>query len=854
MIIREYDEYKETTVNSAFITINTKLSEIFNDATKEKLESYSRRWIWELIQNSCDTENEFINIKVTFDSKQNTVSFCHDGMPFDKRSLLSLITQISEKVDLEDKAGQFGTGFITTHLLSKRVRITGAYCKKDTQIVGLNFDLDRTAWIENTSSKEFSYSLKEQIRKNLDDLDDIETMQAVANIKHETEFMYFLNSSETIEAVNLGIKDLISHIPLLFAFNKINSITINGEKYISQSIPTIDIDNIDLLLSKFRIYKNTEYICDVFNFKHKREDISLGVCSNNYIIPYLDNTARIFCRFPLVGSEGFGIPFVVNSKLFQVNEKRDSLQQSNEINKKIMDEAIKLYDRSIDFFMENSIGGLLNFCITKEKKGNTDLSDFYFKKSKEIYSNKKIVKTVRGQMKTLKEIKIPSIENYNFPKEMDEVTKDNIRKDYFKLLTHCKNIDIPEFEYCMDWLKTFKEAAISLEDLAEDISANETILNKLNNNWVEWLNLYLSILFKLKKREVLKSKSIYVNQKNSIVSLEKYFLDIITDEKLKEIYNGFFENEKEYIEHKLIHREIELKDDIFQDFINLYTDEMIAKEISTNVINTLAKERGNENKRDDRTQDNFNKLFYWIKANEDKAQNIFNSIYDNRMSLCSNTIQIENYAMAEEAKKFLADNNVSSFREIANVKLIEIQQHQTILEDEIDKLLNTNTNDVTEEMILDFLRNMSISCEDELKKFLEASGQSAEKIKKFLEYRSSGLQRCYLKVQDMLKDAAERVKAYLSLRGYDLANVNRIAPTVYDGIKRNNEDIVIVIRPSNNKKIILYYDSEPTYLRKNYELWVVDTDNQIDIPKQLTLGDILKLTGIKVIPLRNLFL
>lgn len=848
-------EYKETTINSAFNTINTKLSEIFNNATKEKIKSYSRRWIWELIQNSYDTETDSINIKITYDSMKNTVSLCHDGKSFNKRSLMSLITQISEKIDSEDKAGQFGTGFITTHLLSKKVKIAGTYCKKDNQLINLDFILDRSAWRENTSSKEFAYSLKEQIRRNLDDLDNLEMVQPSANLEHKTEFTYFLASLETKEAVDLGIKDLINHIPLLFAFNdKIKSITINGVNYISRPIHCSYIKNIDIQPTQFGIYKNTEYICDVFIFKNELKDISIGVCfNNNNVIPYPENIARIFCRFPLVGSENFGIPFVVNSKLFQVNEKRDSLQQSNEINKNLLNEAIILYDRSIDYFINTSADGLHNFCIIKDKNENMELSNQYLKKSKEIYSNKEIVKTLRGQKKALSKIKIPFIESYNFPKGMDETSEYEIQKEYFKLVAHCNDIDIPEFELCRNWFIAYKESDISLEELAKEIEPNETILKKLNCQWIEWLNNYLKILVKLKKIDILKTNRIFVNQKNFITSLDKHYIDVTTDDKLKEIRNGFFEKDTDHIENKLILRQLELRDEVFQDLINQYTDEMIAKDISDNVIRTLAKERGNENKRDDKIQNNFNKLFYWIKANEDKAQNLFSSIYDSRMSLCSSKIQIENYNMAEEAKKFLIDNKVSSFQEIADKNLTEMQQYQFVIKDEIDKLLSSNANDITEEMILEFLNKMSISCEDELKKFLEASGQSAEKIKLFLDYRSTGLQKCYLKVQTMLNEAAKRVKSYLCSKGYDLTDCNQIAPTVYDGIKKNKEDVVIIIRPSNNEKIIIYYDSEPNYLRKNYELWVVDTDNQNENPRQLTLGDILKITGIKVIPLKNLF-
>jgi hypothetical protein len=85
----------------------------------------------------------------------------------------------------------------------------------------------------------------------------------------------------------------------------------------------------------------------------------------------------------------------------------------------------------------------------------------------------------------------------------------------------------------------------------------------------------------------------------------------------------------------------------------------------------------------------------------------------------------------------------------------------------------------------------------------------------------------------------------------DKDNIQFIANTIFR-VRKLGHEIYIIARPSDFEQVILYYDTEIDLLEfdKDCELWV---ENGVDpIPKKITLGRILKLTGINKIPLRSL--
>lgn len=116
--------------NSLRIGAANRIVQLLQKLRYSNNENSAKRWIWELCQNAKDVCNSTgkVKISINYDEMQRKVFFRHNGKAFSMDNILSLINQASSK-DRNDgserKSGKFGTGFITTHLLSEVVNISG---------------------------------------------------------------------------------------------------------------------------------------------------------------------------------------------------------------------------------------------------------------------------------------------------------------------------------------------------------------------------------------------------------------------------------------------------------------------------------------------------------------------------------------------------------------------------------------------------------------------------------------------------------------------------------------------------------------------------------------------------------
>ena len=225
------DESKEKVYNHA---IATKIRDLMGKLRKSANEDRKRRWIWELLQNAKDAAYDDQDVVVEIDFKNNANSgkleFKHNGRPFSVDNITFLIEQVStkdqktEEGERPKQTGKFGTGFLTTHLLSEVVDIKGIIKEPDLAFRKFNFQLDR-------SGREL-----DEIMKNVNDslsllnkLDSEPEFNGYQKDDLNTTFTYQLDS-KSIEVAKTGLSDLQFSLPFTLVFlPNIKSVTIASE-------------------------------------------------------------------------------------------------------------------------------------------------------------------------------------------------------------------------------------------------------------------------------------------------------------------------------------------------------------------------------------------------------------------------------------------------------------------------------------------------------------------------------------------------------------------------------------------------------------------------------------------------
>ena len=85
-----------------------------------------KRWIWELLQNSRDAAaDDDPRLVASVELGNSELIFQHNGRGFTMEEVAHLIYHGSTKIEDENTIGQYGSGFLTTHLLSPEIDVSG---------------------------------------------------------------------------------------------------------------------------------------------------------------------------------------------------------------------------------------------------------------------------------------------------------------------------------------------------------------------------------------------------------------------------------------------------------------------------------------------------------------------------------------------------------------------------------------------------------------------------------------------------------------------------------------------------------------------------------------------------------
>ncbi len=334
-------------IKSRILTVNT--AQAIHKRLKENESNRARmqeRWIWELLQNARDASTaEDASLVARVEFGDGEIVFQHNGRGFTPEEVGHLIYHGSTKVEDDKAIGQYGSGFLTTHLLSPEIDVSG--------------QLD--------NGRPFNFLLKREISsvKTLSDSmdkawDDFHAYTGVPSAGFTTQFRYPLGE-DSANAVEEGIKALQRYAPFVLVFNpQFQCITIESPSEtanfeVIERTP-LQKDGLQMVIVKVSsqgLRREHRYILA----EGTQTSVSVPVerIGDGYTCLRLDGTPRLFLGFPLVGTEHFSFPAVINSFNFTPTENRDGVylgqsnDTANETNKSVIVEACKLHIQLIEF-------------------------------------------------------------------------------------------------------------------------------------------------------------------------------------------------------------------------------------------------------------------------------------------------------------------------------------------------------------------------------------------------------------------------------------------------------------------------------------------------------------------------
>lgn len=816
------------------------------------------RWAWELLQNAKDSiadfEDRTISIRLTLNGDR--IEFSHTGMPFTEKDVRGIINQISSKEVQEDeslprkKTGRFGTGFLTTHLLSAIVRIKGILKSDDGQHYRFKFLLDRDA--KNTQE------LIPKIEKAWVDFHESATLMTLDFDQDDfnTAFVYMLPESEQKDFARIGLEEFQNLIPFVLAFNPtLANIEIIDNTQNQAIFYSPSRNNKDSSLVKIKRSENgnANYIRLLVS-SSERVTIAAQVEKTGEAYSFLNmaKIPKIFCSYPLVGTEQFHFPVIMNSVNFTPQTERNGIwlkgKDDNEVteNQSIIQEAVSLYEELLNDISEGDFLDCFN--IAESRLPNTD--EIYFDSAwfrekiqkpirKAILNNKLVETNVNHPPKdSIKELWFP-------PNSLSKTTREKI----WELTSALYPQMVCRKEHLHKWCDLFWEGwnAQTLDVLVNDVVSLKNFdglkkqLDLSEKRAFEWLNAFGEYLFENEANHALIEKSpIIPNRKGDFRKRPELYIDYIKDEKLVDILRHLGNDWN----HILIHPKV--------GFGKYQTKK------KEDICQAIASSMRRANTQDEGFKEAVRLTMEWFDSNSDEGARLLPEIFVKRAELFMSTIEDKdalfkvmrsNTGLADLSKVVQAiDDNPELIKNLGKsdelVKLMDEFEANDI--SELRKMLLHSRHERAEsslsDLTPDILASLGVTSASELEEALSDRELGAQ-----FRHSSTPNIEAFMFAQRLISNAKERIKVHLqSLPGYDCKDMEEVATTVIGGIKKEGLAIHVVVRPAYNGYVIVYYNSEKDTLDyANGELWI---DDGIEPPRQLTLGKLLKDIGINKIP------
>jgi hypothetical protein len=795
-----------------------------------------KRWVWELIQNAKDVNiggRVRVRIDVDLDDPDAHVTFSHNGGAFSAENIRFLIEQVSSKDRTTDSTGRptttgrFGTGFLTTHLLSENVLVNGVVKEPGLTPRKFELSLDRSG-----SELEEIIAAVEAAKGSMEDLDDRPPYRGYADDKFNTSFRYELTDKTGKKVAHAGLKDLDICLPYTLAFvREIESVEYPDHLVSLQEPDGESVDGEVQFLSVTTA--DSEGDTETYSIAVLSDDLTTIAIPVEHtedgvrILSLGPEVPRLFCDFPLLGTESFPFPVIINNPTFNPTEPRDgvfltkserSAAQSDH-NRAIIKEALVLYLSLLDYASAADWQDLYLLAAAKPMPAFIWADQDWYKSEilKPMQTALLRTKIVRTAADTMAPIHSPDGSNIWFPS--------NPNKEIRRRIWRCCKPWIPnqlpaqsdvEVWYDIIWPDCNKLTLDQVAIFIEDDGTIETLAGELSDEKEvhEWLNDFYATL-KLSEPDfhaVVTKRRIFPNQngtfkKKAELSRDAGDIDTALLDILKLLGNDLRDH--------LLAAEI----DTDLDDLSQRDGSFVVKEI-TATVERLINDRNAMN----RFRPALSGLLLWFRDNPSSAKKLFSMLYENKHRLYDDEEILDNIKHADQLKQLLSRYNVKSVDELQAV----IEQHTAASE-----LLP-----VTQQIIA----SLGITSIEEWTKALEDKNLAA-----LFSHESTPTPDMFIYAQSLIQRAKDRVMAHLStLEEYDLTDLDETADTVLAGVKKDDRDVTIVVRPAYDGTVIIYYQSERDVLDfVDHELWV-DTGKDV---RRITFGHILKKTDIRRFPI-----
>ncbi len=567
MYREKLDEIMYTVNNKA---ISTKILQHMDKIRNNDDEGQARRFVWELIQNAKDVAQEDVPLKISMTLDKDRFTFAHNGKDFRLKNLLSLINQVSGKNADDGTTGKFGTGFITTHLLSEQVRVRGILNDFGFEPRRFEVLLDRSG-----HSDEEIIGAVDRAMDSVRGVDE----NAVAVYSREmlnTEFEYALTTDYSRKVAETGMNDAccnlfycMAFVPQIYEITLIDNISGKKTVYTRGSLESCG-GNISVLTITGN---GTEH---KVIFASDGEVQVAAEVKDGAALDISSKTSRLFCDFPLIDNLLFPFPTAVNSSEFRVNEPRSCItltdnpnSTDSELNKRLMKQAVVLFGELLKYLEEKEYKSLYNLINTPKVFKRSDISDSWIKEnilaeiSKNV-SQRKILPGTDGLFAAADtRLILPSAERPELTEELNGLLGDLTE---YSIITE----DIDSWSAALSSLNSDLFAFFSIKDLltvTDKAGSRDKMLSVISSDIYDtWLRRLLDCAV---KAEELRNNIYAGNYK--LIPTQSGWLKPITEvyseeTEIDEYYKDLCNTIDSYVSY---HKSLEIRSKLISKYYNI---------------------------------------------------------------------------------------------------------------------------------------------------------------------------------------------------------------------------------------------------------------------------------------------